>query len=73
MTTGARLTALMEEEGVGVRELHRRTGVSITTIRKLRAGHLEGNLLTWTLVSRALGVRVGYFIEDGEDGKEDAE
>lgn len=64
MTTGARLTALMEEKGVGVRELHRRTGVSITTIRKLRAGHLEGNLLTWTLVSRALGVGVGYFMDE---------
>lgn len=72
MTTGARLTALMEERGVGVRELHRRTGVSITTIRKLRAGHLAGNLLTWALVSRALGVSVGYLVDE-EEGREDAE
>lgn len=64
MTTGERLTEVMEEKGVGVRELHRRTGVSVTTIRKLRAGHLEGSLLTWVLVSRALGVGVGFFTDD---------
>lgn len=63
MTTGERLSSIMEAKGVSVRELHRRTGISISAIRKLRSGHMIGNLYTWNEVAKALEVSVDEFIE----------
>lgn len=48
---------------MSVRELHRRTGISISAIRKLRSGHMIGNLYTWAEVAKALEVNINDFIE----------
>ena len=66
MTTGERLSDIMRAKRVSVRELHRRTSISISGIRRLRRGHLIGNLYTWNAVAKALGVGVDDFLKEGE-------
>ena len=67
MTTGERLSEIMTERGVSVRELARRTGLSLSAIRKLRGSHMAGNLYTWNEIAKALEVAVDYFIREGLD------
>ena len=50
------LVELMDEKNVSVRELSRRTELSVSTVRRLRAKPDTGNLDTWKRVSAALGV-----------------
>lgn len=63
MTTGERLSRIMEERGVSVRELARRTGLSLSAIRKLRGSHMVGNLYTWNVIAKALDVSVDDFLK----------
>ena len=67
MTTGERLSEIMTEKGVSVRELARETGLSLASVRRLRRGRMEGNLYSWALVAKALGVSVDDFISEGFD------
>lgn len=53
------LSRIMEERGVGTRELARRSGITISTIRKLRRDEsplAKGSLHTWAHLARALEV-----------------
>lgn len=54
---GAALKSMMEERGITIAELCRRTGLSRNTVRRLRAGE-SGNLATWREIARALGCRI---------------
>lgn len=66
MTTGEKLSRIMDEKGVSVRELQRRTDLSISAIRRLRRGDMVGNLYSWNAVAKALGVHVDDFLEGRE-------
>lgn len=66
MTTGERLSEIMTEKGVSVRELSRRTGLSLSAIRKLRGSHMVGNLYTWNEIAKALDVSVDDFLKGCE-------
>mgnify|MGYP004605864503 CR=1 FL=1 len=53
------LSRIMEERGVSTRELARRSGITISTIRKLRRDEsplAKGSLHTWAHLARALEV-----------------
>lgn len=65
MTTGERLSEIMTEKGVSVRELARRTGLSLSAIRKLRGSHMVGNLYSWNEIAKALEVSVDDFLGEG--------
>ncbi len=64
---GANLSAIMERRGVGVRALAADTGLSISTVRRLRRSTGEGNLGTWALVARSLGVSIGEIVGEVEE------
>lgn len=53
------LSRIMEERGVSTRELARRSGITLSTIRKLRRDEsplAKGSLHTWAHLARALEV-----------------
>lgn len=52
----------MEERGVSVRELHRMTNLSLSSIRRLRREDMAGNLHTWKAIADALGCTVDEFM-----------
>lgn len=62
MTTCETLCKIMDEKGVSVRELKLVTGLSLSTIRRLRREPLAGNLYTWNEVAKALDVTVDDFL-----------
>ena len=68
MTTCGNLARLMEERGVSVRELSRRTGLSLASVRRLRRADMSGSLHTWALVARALECGVDELIRGWDDG-----
>lgn len=59
---GANLSAIMERRGVGVRALAADTGLSISTVRRLRSSKGGGNMRTWSRVAESLGVSVGEIV-----------
>lgn len=63
---GARLSAIMERRGVGVRALAADAGLSISTVRRLRRSEGGGNMGTWARVAKSLGVSVGDLL-GGDD------
>lgn len=54
---GDGLKSMMEERGVSIAELCRRTGLSRRTVQRLRAGG-SGTLASWRRIARALGCRI---------------
>lgn len=54
---------MMVEENVGIRELSRTTGLSLSCIRRLIREDMTGNLFTWRLIAGALGRTVDEFME----------
>lgn len=62
-TTGDRLRNAMDERGVGVRELSRTTGLSLSCVRRLMREDMVGNLYTWRLISGALNLPIEEFME----------
>lgn len=69
LNTGDRLCRIMDEKGVSVRELSRRTNLSISSIRRLRKGHLVGNLHTWVEVMNALDASIDDMLKGDRDGE----
>lgn len=67
MATNEALSRLMDERGVSVRDLARATGLSLASVRRLRAKDMSGNLHTWVLVADALGVKVDDVLKEVED------
>jgi transcriptional regulator with XRE-family HTH domain len=62
-SSGDRLRARMESDGVTQAELSRRTGISRRTINDLVNGRHDGNVSTWRAIAR--GLRCG--IDDIRD------
>ena len=58
------LVRIMEREGVSVRELARRTGLSLATVRRLRGTAKSGTIATWFSIAEALGVDVIEFFDE---------
>lgn len=54
----------MEEKGVGVRELSRRTGLSLGCVRKLRRGGMNGNLYSWQAIAKALETTIDELVRE---------
>ena len=66
-SAGANLSAIMHRRGVSVRALAADTGLSISTVRRLRRSSGGGNLSTWARLAESLGVSVGEIM--GGDGE----
>lgn len=58
------LMRIMEREGVSVRELARRTGLSLSTVRRLRNVSRSGTIATWFTIADALGVDIIEFFDE---------
>jgi transcriptional regulator with XRE-family HTH domain len=61
---GGNLRRIMRREGVGVRELSRRTNLSLSTVRRLRSVANSGNVATWFAIADALGVDIIEFFDE---------
>lgn len=61
-TSGENLVDAMDSRGITISELSHETGLSRTTIRKMRRGDLEGNVYSWALVAGALGISVSKLV-----------
>lgn len=57
-----RIAEVMESKGVGVRELARRSGLSLSCVRKLKRGGNDGQIHTWVLIADSLEVTVDELI-----------
>ena len=57
-----RIAEMMREKSVSVHELARRTGLSLSCIRRLRQCGTSGSIYTWKLIADALGVTVDELI-----------
>lgn len=67
MGSGYGLQQAMEDSGMSISRLSRMTGLSRSTIRKMRSGYLAGSLYSWKAVSDALGVRLDALLEDDDE------
>ena len=63
-TVGARVASLRESKKVSVQELAGRTGLSLDFIRDLEDDGIHPPVAVLLRVARALGVRLGTFIDD---------
>jgi transcriptional regulator with XRE-family HTH domain len=61
---GARLTLLREERKLGLAELSSRSGIPQAEIEAIEAGKLSPSIAPLVKLSRALGVRLGTFLDD---------
>jgi len=61
---GKRLKQIRDERDISIRELSGRTGISHTVIEKLEKGDLIPSLSPLVKIARALGVRLGTFLDD---------
>lgn len=66
MHSGDRLRLVMSEQRMSISKLSRLTGLSRSTIRRMRSGDLCGSLHSWLIVSNALGVPLDSILEDDE-------
>ena len=62
-STGAKLTALMEERGMSQRRLSALSGVSMATIKRMRSGDMVGSMHSWSMVMRALDADCNEFMK----------
>lgn len=62
-SSGKRLSDAMEAKGVTVSKLSKMTGLSTRCITNLRSGKSEGNMATWRIISRRLGVGMDELVE----------
>ncbi len=72
MGTAERLRAIMDERGVSVRHLSAVTGLSLSTVRRIRRCDMAGSLYTWDLVCRAVGCSVDDILGGGDGNGEGA-
>lgn len=49
-----KLIRIMDERDVSTRELARRTGLALSSIRRARKSAMCGSIHTWELIARAL-------------------
>ncbi|MDR1777448.1 MAG: cupin domain-containing protein [Desulfovibrio sp.] len=63
---GARIRAFRERREVGVTDLSENTGLKTEFIEKLENGEIYPSLGPLQKISRALGVRLGTFLDDQE-------
>ena len=61
---GKRLRQVREERNITVKELSDRTGITQSIIEKLEKGDLIPSLSPLVKIARALGVRLGTFLDD---------
>lgn len=57
------LVRIMERERVSVRELSRRTGMSLSTLRRLRGSSNAGTVATWLAIADAMDVDITEFFD----------
>jgi len=60
---GWKLVAAMDDAGVSVNELCRRTGLSRRTIVNMRSGRHRGSIHSWMLAADALGMTLAHLLE----------
>lgn len=53
---GWRLVSAMEDKGISVNEMCRRTGLSRRTVVRMRRGDHLGSMRSWGLAAEALGM-----------------
>lgn len=66
MGTAERLRAIMDARGVSVRHLSASTGLSLSTVRRIRRCDMAGSLYTWDLVCRAIGCSIDDILGGGD-------
>ena len=67
------LTRKMAEHGIGVREMCRITGISLTNIRRLReidGPIMSGSVATWSAIADALGCTIDELVGEDVRGKD---
>lgn len=62
LSNGKRLVKEMSEQGISKAELSRRSGVSEKTIQNLRTGRSKGNMGTWFLIAKVLGMDMNELV-----------
>lgn len=67
LATAQNLAALMEAKSVSIHELSRNTGLSISTIRRLRKKDMVGSIYTWNIIAEYLNVSLGELL--GKEAK----
>lgn len=63
---GWRLVSAMDDAGVSVNEMCRRTGLSRRTVVAMRSDGAHGNMRSWMLVSEALGMTLVGLLTYGQ-------
>lgn len=62
MELGNRLVGVMNKKGLSARELSRRSGLSLSCIRKMRRAKYEGSLFAWLSVAEAMNMSLDELV-----------
>lgn len=61
-TTGAKLSALMQERGMSQNAVAEKAGISVATLRRIRSGDMIGMFDTWARVLTVLDADANDFV-----------
>jgi transcriptional regulator with XRE-family HTH domain len=65
-TIGEKITQIREMRKVSIQELSERSGMDITLVQKIEQGKNVPSLAPLIKIARALGVRLGTFLDDSD-------
>ena len=65
---GEALKSIMDEKGLTFEDISRRSGISVSTVKRIASGARMGNFATWLALAKAVGCRIADIEDAVENG-----